>query len=503
MPRSPRDTQEKQKTSQIKLDELIAHDHALVRISSSINWSKLSERFEKNILTLFDAQSLSPRLLVGLSLLRQLYNLTDESLYQQWPDNPYFQYFCGEETFQHTPPFSMIMLRMLPRLGERELRALLNNKTSEFSKLVNPQTVLHEDVAPNAPPSNAPLSNASKFAESGHKPTSIYDVAKRAGVSIKTVSFVINGHANVSEHTRNTVLAAIKELSYRPNVFARGLAAAHSNLIAMLYDGPGEFVASAEAGALERCRERGYHLIVESLSASSPDIRKKTHKLIDGASLYGAIVLPPLCDMPEVMEELVKAKLRCVRIASGKVLPNVSSVGADDYRVGYDMTAYLIGIGHRRIGFISGLSNHYAVAQRFEGYKAALSEAGLPFDETLFEQGQFTLESGWAATERLLKQKKRPTAIFAASDHMAAGALGQAQKMRIRVPEDISVVGVDDSVIALTVWPQLTTCHTPIREWAATAASLLLNDTDKSKATNIVLEHKLVVRGSSAPPPAE
>ncbi|MEJ0028769.1 MAG: LacI family DNA-binding transcriptional regulator [Rhizomicrobium sp.] len=333
------------------------------------------------------------------------------------------------------------------------------------------------------------------------KPASIYDVARRAGVSIKTVSRVVNRQPNVSEQAQARVMEAVDALSYRPNFFARGLASERSFLIGLLYDNPSEsYMAAVQIGALRRCREDGYHLIVEQLSAQDPNLGAAVRALAVQSSLHGLILTPPLCDSPSVLEALKAEHVRFVRIAPRQALPDSASVSIDDHAAAREMTAYLIGLGHRRIGFIKGHPDHSAAHARFEGYRAALKQAGIPFAEELCAQGYFSYQSGLEAGEILLSLKNRPTAIFASNDDMAAAVLATSQRFHLKLPSQLSVAGFDDSLVAQMVWPPLTTCRQPIKEMAAAAVSLLVQKPTDGAPPERRLDHELIVRQSTAPP---
>jgi len=333
------------------------------------------------------------------------------------------------------------------------------------------------------------------------KPASIYDVAKAAGVSIKTVSRVVNRQSNVSEGTRTRVLAAVKALSYRPNVFARGLASEHSYLIGLLYDDPtGSYIPAIQIGVVNRCRDEGYHLIVEQIDTQDADLSRNVYRLAMGSSLYGVILTPPVCDMDTVIEALKKAHTPFVRIAPGKAMQGTADVKIDDFKAAFDMTAYLIGLGHKRIGFIKGKVGHVAAAARFEGYKAALIQNGIAFAEELCAQGKFSYQSGLEAGEQILSLKPRPTAIFAANDDMAAAVLATSQRFNLKIPQQLSVAGFDDSIVAQLVWPRLTTCRQPLREMAEAAVSILTQRRQEEGPVERKLDHELIVRESTAPP---
>ena len=337
--------------------------------------------------------------------------------------------------------------------------------------------------------------------EGAHKRASIHDVAERAGVSIKTVSRVLNREPNVSQATRTRVMSAVEDLSYRPNLFARGLASVRSFLIGLLYDNPSaSYVAGLQFGALGRCRNEGYHLIVEVLDSKDPNLGKAVHALVTESVLHGVILTPPLSDSPAVLEALRDADTRFVRIAPARHIPEAPEVSIDDRQAAHDMTAYLIGLGHRRIGFIKGHPDHGASHARFEGYCSALREAGLSYDDQLCMQGYFSYQSGQEGAERLLSNPKRPTAIFASNDDMAAAVLAASQRFDLRVPTDLSVAGFDDSLVSQVVWPRLTTCRQPIADMASAAVTMLIQRPGEGGSTTRSLGHELVIRESTAPP---
>lgn len=335
------------------------------------------------------------------------------------------------------------------------------------------------------------------------KRASIYDVAKHAGVSIKTVSRVINHMPYVSSAARERVMAAIDAFSYKPNLFARGLASERSLLIGLLYDNPSAgYIAGIQLGALARCREEGYHLIVEEVNAQDPGLAAELHSLVVQSSLLGVILTPPLGDQAPVLEAITRAQVAFVRIAPEKPIADAPSVSIDDHLAARDMTDYLIGLGHRRIGFIKGHPEHGASRARFEGYRAALKHAGIPFIDDYCVQGYFSYQSGMEAAQMLLSLKRRPTAIFASNDDMAAAVLATSQRFNLKLPEQLSVAGFDDSLVAQVVWPPLTTVRQPIKEMAAAAVTLLIRRPSDGVSLQQRLNHELVVRQSTAPPPS-
>jgi len=336
----------------------------------------------------------------------------------------------------------------------------------------------------------------------------IHDVAKKAGVSFKTVSRVLNNEANVSVETQDKVRKAISALQYSPSIAARVLAGSRSFLIGLLYDTPSSYYThSIQMGALERCRDAGFHLVLEKCNSDARNVAAVTLVNIKRTRLDGVILTPPLSDNQAIRETLVEQKIPHVLISPPRLEPEISSVYMDDRRAAFDMTQYLISLGHRRIGFIKGLSRHGAAMLRLLGYEDALRSSGIKLDEALVKDGNFRFQSGADAAEQLLRQKERPTAIFASNDEMGAGAVATAHRLGISIPRELSVVGFDDVPYASITWPALTTVHQPIMEMGAAAAGLLIGGLQSRKkdpaglAPSISFQHEIKIRGSTGPAP--
>lgn len=309
----------------------------------------------------------------------------------------------------------------------------------------------------------------------GQNASTINDVASLAGVSIKTVSRVMNEEPNVREDTRLKVKDAARLLNYRPNLLARSLAGARSYLIGLLYDNPiPAYINDLQTGIIKRCRESGYHLLCEPQEAQSPDVGRSVAEFLATIRVDGVILSPPLCEMPAVLQAVEAAGVPYVRI-SPHIFPNrAASVKMDEQQAAYDMTSYLIEKGHRDIGFIKGPDVHGGSHQRYNGFAAAMIHHGLSPNADWVGQGEFTFESGRAAAKSILLKGKKPTAIFAANDHMAFGVMAELQDLGLKVPDDISVVGFDDTPGCQLVWPHLTTIKQPVQSMAYRAADLLL-----------------------------
>lgn len=333
--------------------------------------------------------------------------------------------------------------------------------------------------------------------------TSIKDVAARAGVSAKTVSRVINGEAHVREAKREAVMQAVRELGYRPNAFARSLSSSRSYLLGLITDDPrSSYAADIQLGALRRCRERSYHLLVEEVDRADPAFAQRLAESLATLKLDGVILTPPLCDEASIMDVLDSAGVSYVRLSPRDCNDRSPLVKIDDFAAAADMTRYLASLGHRRIGFVKGDPAHSASAHRYEGYLDEMARLGLIVDHTIIAQGDFSARSGFACAERILLTTDRPPAIFASNDDMALGVLMAATKLRIDVPNQLAIAGFDDAPLARASWPQLTTIRQPNEEMAGQAVDALIENLserapDDQYGGTIELEYKLIARGST------
>ena len=324
----------------------------------------------------------------------------------------------------------------------------------------------------------------------------IKDVSKLAGVSIKTVSRVLNKEKYVREATRAKVEAAMGALKFSPSLAARSLAGRRSFQIALIYDNHSPFyIHQIQDGIWAQCREQGVRMLAQPADVASPTLAAEVGGLIDETHVDGIILSSPVTDAPEVLAELERRGIPFVRISPGTNHAMTSSVFMDDVQAADDMTTHLINLGHRRIGFVIGHPNHMASDQRLFGYRRALDRAGIGFEPSLVRPGQFDFASGAAAAELLLDLPEPPTAIFASNDDMAAGVLAVAHRRDVAVPGALSVAGFDDTELASAVWPPLTTIRQPTRDLAYSAAGLLFSE--EEGVVHRRLQHELVVRGST------
>jgi LacI family transcriptional regulator len=335
----------------------------------------------------------------------------------------------------------------------------------------------------------------------------IADVARQAGVSPMTVSRAINDPASVAEARRRRVLRAIEALHYSPNPAARALAGGKPVRLALFYDNPSTaYLSTFLLGSLEAAQRQHAQLTV--IKCQSGVEKKAVAELLD-AGAQGVLLPPPLCDSTRLHTLIQSAGLLAVSVAGGARFAETPSFRIDDFAAAAAMTRHIMALGHRRIGFISGNPDQMASAERTRGYRSALAEGGIEIDEALIAQGRFTYHSGLIACEALLELPDPPTAVFASNDDMAAAAVSVAHRRHMDVPADFTVCGFDDTPLARSIWPELTTVRQPISEMAHAATTLLIDLARGRQRTTTpepdVAEFpfSLVRRESDAPPRAE
>lgn len=341
----------------------------------------------------------------------------------------------------------------------------------------------------------------------------IYDVAARAGVSIKTVSRVVNGEANVSPALRTRVREAVDALGYRRSLSARALAGSASTIIAALVDaeltiehwksGRGnDYLSRLELGALMECRAAEYHLMVELVDHGATTLERDLHALLGSIRPAGVLLTPSNSDHLLVLDTLDKAGVPYARISPERDLDRGISVRMDERQAAADMTRHLLDLGHRRIAHIAGPDAYAASRMRRDGYEQALREADIAIERDLIVSGDFTFAAGIAGLEQLLRGD-RPTAVFAANDDMALGVLQGAAIAGLSVPLDLSVAGFDDTPSALFSTPALTTIRQPVAEMAAEATRRLIPALRSRMADDdsmiVTTPYSLVIRASTGP----
>ena len=338
----------------------------------------------------------------------------------------------------------------------------------------------------------------------GKAPT-IADVAKLAGYSPMTVSRVINGESRVKPETRESVMHAVRELNYAPNSAARSLAGGDQIRLALVFDNPSaSYLSEFLLGAMEEASRANIHLEVHRNEDQGLAVSLVEKLAENGAD--GFILPPPLCDDQRVVDLANELGVVTIAVGTGKATGTQAAVLIDDFSAARDMTRHIIELGHKNIGFITGNPEQVASGRRLSGYLEALREHGLERADELIVQGRFTYRSGLAAAAKLMSLDPRPTAIFASNDDMAAATVAVAHREGLDVPSDISICGFDDTEMASTIWPELTTIRQPIREmtgWAVEAAIKAVRGKRGGSTPSAFQEempYKLVRRESDAAP---
>ncbi|WP_068092140.1 LacI family DNA-binding transcriptional regulator [Novosphingobium rosa] len=331
----------------------------------------------------------------------------------------------------------------------------------------------------------------------------IADVAREAGVSPMTVSRVINEGSMVRASTREKVEAAIAALNYAPSAAARQLAGGADTRIALVYSNPSSmYLSEFLMGSLDRASTLNVTLTVERFGEDA-DLADLLMRMQRGR-VNGVLLPPPLCENEAMLAALRKEGLAVVAVAAGVPRPEIASVGIDDFHAAETMTSHLIALGHRRIGFIKGNPDQSASERRYEGYLAALEQAGIAPDPSIVAQGYFIYRSGLDAASDILDAALPPTAIFASNDDMAAATVATAHARHLDVPGDLTVCGFDDTPMATTIWPELTTIRQPISDMARAAmdllASMIRNPDSGAAVRHDQLDYQLIRRQSDASP---
>ncbi|MDR5776093.1 MULTISPECIES: LacI family DNA-binding transcriptional regulator [unclassified Caballeronia] len=329
---------------------------------------------------------------------------------------------------------------------------------------------------------------------------SIADVAERAGVSVATVSRVLNGHANVRDTTREKVRVAVAASGYRINELARNLRTAESRLLlTMVPDFGNPFYAAIVRGIDSVARQNGYFMLMCDTGADP--LRERSYfDLLRGRRADGAICLDPAAVQKALAEEASTLPwVACCEFDPGAGVPYV---GIDNHLAAGDVVRYLLGKGHERIALINSGHGYLYGRQRLAGYRDALRDAGIEANPAWqVELESLDYDAGERAATQLasLGERTRPTAIFAVSDTLAIGVMNGLRGVGLRVPEDVAVVGFDDIAVAAHVYPPLTTVSQPMQALGETAAELLLKRLRDPRADvpGVLLPHRLIQRRSA------
>ena len=363
------------------------------------------------------------------------------------------------------------------------------------------------DGSPNAP------ARSQKAAQRRPRSITIKDVAAEAGVSLQTVSRVINDGPNVRPAIEERVRKAIDKLGYVPSLAARKMAGKKSYLLLALNDrdrtitgwqsGDGtDWVDQMLLGGMLKCAEHGYRMIFELVDTHSSHVDRELTSALGALHPDGIILTPPHGENTAITAMLIGRRIPFARIGSKRPGPGFR-IAMDEQAAAKAATSHLLDLGHRRIGFITGSDEYALSAERLEGYREAMRAAGLEA-QTLVAPGDFTFGSGAEATRRLLALPQPPTGIVASSDQMSLGALQVAKSRGFDVPRELSIVSFDDTPIVKFSTPPLTAIRQPIASMAARAAELLIESNSGAPPTDDeidILPFELIVRGSTAPPP--
>lgn len=307
------------------------------------------------------------------------------------------------------------------------------------------------------------------------KPT-IQDVAELAGVSKKTVSRIINNSPSVNAATRDAIQLLIKEIGYRPDPLARGLASKQSYLVGLITDNPTpQYVVNIQQGILDVIRQTGYELVVHPCDRKSEGFIEDAIRFIEVQKLFGVILTPSVSEDENLAEALRSLGCAYIRIASIALDMESRMIVTNDRVGGRYLADHLVSLGHTRIAWVEGRRSFRSSTERIAGFREALSDHGISVPENYRLRGDYTFESGIAIGADILDLDPPPTAVFAANDEMAAGILQALHVAGQTPPESLSVVGYDDFETATRVWPRLTTARTPARKIGRLAAERLFD----------------------------
>ncbi|MBB6448130.1 LacI family transcriptional regulator [Geomicrobium halophilum] len=329
--------------------------------------------------------------------------------------------------------------------------------------------------------------------------TTIYDVAEEASVSMATVSRVVNGNPNVKPATRKKVLDAIERLEYRPNAVARGLASKKTTTVGVIIpDISSIFFSELARGIEDIATMYNYNII---LCNSDKNKDKEIHllntlleKQVDGILFLGGEITE------EHAEHLRRSSVPVVLAATFHEEGEFPAINIDYAQAAFDAVDHLLKKDHKHVGMLTGtLEDPVNGYQKFKGYKEALENNNVAFDESLVAVCDYTYDSAIESLEGLLQSNNKPTAIFSATDEMALGAIHGLQDRGIRVPEDVEVIGFDNTRLATMVRPTLTTVVQPMYDIGAVSMRLLTKymDNEDIDEQNVVLPHRIAYRNTT------
>lgn len=324
----------------------------------------------------------------------------------------------------------------------------------------------------------------------------IKDVAKLSGVSVATISRVLNKSAVVSPETTEKVEAAIKELNYRPNFLGRNLRKRETNVIlALVPSTEHSYYSEIIHGMQKTAFEYGYSVLV-STTNSYLELEEKLLQMLFNRTVDAVVLLGTRLSKERLDEisEMNIVAMCCEGVEDSDVL----TVVIDNEKAAYDAVSYLISAGHRRVGIVSTEVRAPSSVAREAGYRRALEDNGIEYDETLVFRGSYDYTSGSDALEQFMKLDDKPDAVFAISDFLAAGVLKKASELELETGKKFSVMGFDNIKMAEMYTPSISTVEQPCYKMGSTVVELIIeNISGKKNRGNIILEHRLVLRAST------
>ena len=349
-------------------------------------------------------------------------------------------------------------------------------------------------------PFPTPPDRAASGPTPSHGSATMADVAAMAGVSMKSVSRVVNNEPHISAKLRSSVEAAIRALDYVPDMAARSLAGTRSFTLGVLFDNPSpNYTMAVISGAYSACVNASHHLRIDNINSSVPaaDIVRQLDQILRHSKVDGLLLTPPLTDQSDVLDYLDARGVAYARITPVLDPGRSAMAWMDNVEAGAKVADYFWELGHRRFGMATGPTHHGDAVQRREGFLGRLQQLdpGIVVREA---DGAFLFGTGIEAGRQLLAGRHFPTAIFAANDDSAAGVMVAARELGLNIPTDVSICGFDDSWVAKSVWPYLTTIRQPIQDMAKAAAELLLDRNKISARLARQLDFTLIERDSVA-----
>lgn len=331
----------------------------------------------------------------------------------------------------------------------------------------------------------------------------IKDVARVAGVDPSTVSRVIADSPRISARTKEKVIKVMEELDYHPNAIARSLANRSTKTIGVIMPHSTDqvfvnpFFTEVMRGIGVSAFKRGYNIMF-STGSNGEEEYKATQSLVNEKRVDGLILLTSRTGN-KTIEGLLKRRFPFVVVGKPSRIEDISWVDNDNFEAGYRAAEHLIKLGHRRIGFIGGEFSYVFIGERFRGYKSAMDSYGIKFDKELLSLGKFTEEGGYKAMKELLVVKMCPTAVVSADDLMAFGAIRAIKEEGLRIPEDMAIIGFNDTPLASYMEPPLSSVEIFVYDLGYNASEMLINQLEEldGHKKHIIIPTNLKIRKSS------